>query len=813
MSFAGGGGDSVTVSINGSSVGLVDALRVANEQLQQTARIFDTTAQASASGAARMSDANKLWIDSLNQATEMMSLTSDRMKVLTDMAGLMGAATAESADAWLAASSSAADYGARLEYLAAQTKMVADSQDMLSASMSGSGAAGGGGFLGGLGGMLGGGGGGLLGEFGMLGDVIEGTIGKMADWVTQAASMVAGLISFTVLNDVIQEVENFTDALVQLNEQTEKNQFAWQYLYGGGNNPKGQAIAQGMADWTKSFSMQIPYTRQDLLNAITNLAPMGLSAQGLEHFMPTIADLAATRDPNANLAQVAQVIMSASMGYTRMLKYDLKINPEDLIQYGLKATSSGAGIHIEDPNTLLPALQAYAQANHLAGAAQDVAHSTFWGQWSSFIDRIQNFELNTGDKLFGNLKQTLNDLSSWIDTHQDQITRFSDLIGNGIGGAFKTAADWVGQFAQGLGASGIFDIFNVAPKPAPYNAAKHHAGAPAPTPKVGSHVIAGDARGRNLAQLKQGAPAKDEQQPTWLQSLGQGAGVWLKYLGDIWSDVSKQMTPQLVDSLTKLGKTIGDYFTHMPPDTLNFFKQLSAFLLKIPFAVVIELVKGLTQAIQVLGVVLPPVVRAIEDGWHRTQDFLDAVGNLKDKLGQFKDSLGQLKDNLTSWASDIRDKALNWGQDMITAFAQGMKNAIPNIGDAAGSVASTIGHILHHSTPDMGPLAGDDQWMPDMMRGFAAQIRAGTGDVAAAMTGVAAAMVAAMRPSGGYAPAGGYGNGNAGGTVIVINGSSTMDVLKIIDAALAHRDAHTNTITRAPGGFGLYTFGTPGGVR
>ena len=137
----------------------------------------------------------------------------------------------------------------------------------------------------------------MAGLFGGLGDAIEGAAGKMMGFIQQAGSMVAGLISFSVLNDVIQEVQGFTDALIQLNIQTEKNQFAWQYLYGGGNNPRGAAIAQGMADWTKKFSMQIPYTRQDLLNAITNLAPMGLSAQGLEHFMPTIADLAVTVRP------------------------------------------------------------------------------------------------------------------------------------------------------------------------------------------------------------------------------------------------------------------------------------------------------------------------------------------------------------------------------------------------------------------------------------------------------------------------------------------------------------------------------------
>ena len=133
MSFAGGGDNSVTVNINGTSVGLVDALNMANEQLQNTARIFDTTAQTATGSGARISDANRAWIASLQEAAQQMNLTSDRMKILSDMANVMGASTAESADAWLAAASSAADYGARLDYLAAQVKMVAAANEQMAA--------------------------------------------------------------------------------------------------------------------------------------------------------------------------------------------------------------------------------------------------------------------------------------------------------------------------------------------------------------------------------------------------------------------------------------------------------------------------------------------------------------------------------------------------------------------------------------------------------------------------------------------------------------------------------------------------------
>jgi hypothetical protein len=63
--------------------------------------------------------------------------------------------------------------------------------------------------------------------------------------------------------------------------------------------------------------------------------------------------------------------------------------------------------------------------------------------------------------------------------------------------------------------------------------------------------------------------------------------------------------------------------------------------------------------------------------------------------------------------------------------------------------------------------------------------------------------------SGGYLP---QHSGGGGNTTIIINGSGTAEMLKVIDYAASRRDAHTNSVTRAPGGFGRYQFGTLGGL-
>ena len=88
----------------------------------------------------------------------------------------------------------------------------------------------------------------------------------------------------------------------------------------------------------------------------------------------------------------------------------------------------------------------------------------------------------------------------------------------------------------------------------------------------------------------------------------------------------------------------------------------------------------------------------------------------------------------------------------------------------------------------------------------------GVGRLANASMGLANAIAGGFRPSGGYLPGGMGGMAGGGGPVIVINGSSTLETMKLIDYVLSRRDAHTNSVTRAPGGFGRYQFGTLGGL-
>lgn len=60
-----------------------------------------------------------------------------------------------------------------------------------------------------------------------------------------------------------------------------------------------------------------------------------------------------------------------------------------------------------------------------------------------------------------------------------------------------------------------------------------------------------------------------------------------------------------------------------------------------------------------------------------------------------------------------------WGSDLVKGLGGGITSGLGWLGKQAEKAAKVIQKKLHHSTPDEGPLADDDTYMPDMMMMFA----------------------------------------------------------------------------------------------
>ena len=326
-------------------------------------------------------------------------------------------------------------------------------------------------------GMFGEGAAGIMSGFG---GIIEDVVGKLGQFALGQAQVFAGMIAWQAFNDAADAVRNFAGALFELNVQTEQNVNSWRYTYGTGMDPTAAvANAHDIAQWTSTFAYNIPFTRQDLMTSISQAAPLGLDLQGLQNYYPIFADLAATHtDQQGNPLTLEKTIMAirgAEMGYSRMLRYDLNIDPKMLEKYGLQEDASG---HITDMTTLLPSLEAYSKAQGWTninaqgqdqGAAYNAAHNTWWGELSSFTDRIQNMELSAGGtnldgtirkgSFFAVIKQDLDGISGWVDNHQGQMQQITDWAGTKLGDATTLA----GKGLQGL-AQGISDALTKTPQ-------------------------------------------------------------------------------------------------------------------------------------------------------------------------------------------------------------------------------------------------------------------------------------------------------------------------------------------------------------
>lgn len=108
------------------------------------------------------------------------------------------------------------------------------------------------------------------------------------------------------------------------------------------------------------------------------------------------------------------------------------------------------------------------------------------------------------------------------------------------------------------------------------------------------------------------------------------------------------------------------------------------------------------------------------------------------------------------------------GEDAMASYANGItlgadKWLIPALATTAGLFSA----YFHHSEPDVGPMADDADWMPDMMAGWARQINDNSYLVRDAMAGLAFDLQDVLRPG---LQAGG-GGVNYGGVNVVIYGA------------------------------------------
>lgn len=108
-----------------------------------------------------------------------------------------------------------------------------------------------------------------------------------------------------------------------------------------------------------------------------------------------------------------------------------------------------------------------------------------------------------------------------------------------------------------------------------------------------------------------------------------------------------------------------------------------------------------------------------ESGADTTWAYIERAG--------LENSLSTAKTNLEEARALLADNSdmEAYGEDAMASYAAGIIAGAPQVISAVSGVALGIWSLLHHSEPETGPLANDSTWMPDMMAGFAQDIRDG----------------------------------------------------------------------------------------
>lgn len=448
-----------------------------------------------------------------------------------------------------------------------------------------------------------------------------------------------------------------------------------------------------------------------------------------------------------------------------MLRYELHINPADLAPYGYV---EGKGGKAGDPASFLPALYKWTQAKGYMGAASDIAHQTWWGEWSSFIDRIQNFQLDMGGAGFAQLKTFLNDVSSWLDAHTSQLQGLADLLAGALASGLRVAGAAAGEFVQALTGGKVEGVGG----------------------GIGSVV-------RGLGAEIGGAVGGLAGGFTSTGGIGAIADIFKQFGqamnsvgGEIWHTIGQLIGMAVGTGLKGLDTVIKAMMQFASSSAGQALGQLLGAVVGLVEAA-FRLLNVATPLQPLLGLIfallglLTPVI-----------DLLTiSITGLSEGLNWLIDQFGKL----VNWVTPIINQAADWGKHLIENFVAGLQFAWNHTGGAVVNwIGDQIKKVLGHSKPSEGPLHDDDVWMIHMMQGFEQQIASQTPRVVAATRNAAAAIGAPLAGIAGAISSTNYGPSSLTANVYA---ASDARVVQIVSAMIDANNRNGNAQLRSPGGF------------
>lgn len=120
--------------------------------------------------------------------------------------------------------------------------------------------------------------------------------------------------------------------------------------------------------------------------------------------------------------------------------------------------------------------------------------------------------------------------------------------------------------------------------------------------------------------------------------------------------------------------------------------------------------------------------------------FTSMKNGVNNTITTVKDAIVTGVTTAIDWLKGLPAQALTWGSDFINGFKTGIMNAMNGLLQSVMNIAAQIRSFLHFSTPDQGPLADYETWMPDFMDGLARGIDSNKYKVIDSMKGLTSGM-------------------------------------------------------------------------
>lgn len=177
--------------------------------------------------------------------------------------------------------------------------------------------------------------------------------------------------------------------------------------------------------------------------------------------------------------------------------------------------------------------------------------------------------------------------------------------------------------------------------------------------------------------------------------------------------------------------TLIEYVPTIVSNIAGLINDNAPKVLQAGIQIIITLVQGLINAIPTIIANIPQIIGAIADtitafNWlNLGATVIKTLGNgLLSMANGLKGFMQSTLSGALDYIKGLPGQALQWGKDLIGGFIDGIIGNVGNLINSVKNVAATIASYLHFSRPDVGPLRDYETWMPDMMQGMAATMRA-----------------------------------------------------------------------------------------